>query len=95
MIIFLRIIRAFMGLIVFLMPFACYGFIRNLGGFINVINRLEVFIDSGLAKTFFSYVFIGIFCFVIFLLLGRLINKLYLKQNGVGHPTLSKNFWAL
>lgn len=91
----LRIIRAFLGLIALLMPFTCYGFINSLGGFSNVINKFDAFIDSGLAMTFFSYVCIGIFCFVIFLLLGRLINKLYLKQNGVVHPTLSKKFWAL
>lgn len=92
---FLRFMRGFFGLLAFLMCFACYGFINDLGGLLTVLNKFEAFIKTGLIYTFIAYVLVGVISAFLFVGITKLIHKLYFKKYGTKHPVLSKSKWAL
>lgn len=92
---FLRFMRGFFGLLTILMCFACYGFIKDLGGVLDVLNKFSAFIETGLAYTFIIYILIAISSAFLFVGLAKVIHKLHFKKYGTEHPVLSKNKWAL
>jgi hypothetical protein len=85
----LRIIRGFIGFIMALQV------VHIVEIFLNVMNeKIEFFEDINLGMLTIK-ILVMIISFFAFKGLRKLINKLYEKEYGYPHSTLSINDWAL